>query len=98
LFRLQFLVLDESAIKLRQKGVHIIMNTRNLAASAQRLASKPSAITLLSVLFACIASIGGILLSLMSGTVKPSIFVTAISFAISVFALLVGQRGSGTSK
>jgi len=62
------------------------------AAAAQRLATKPSSITLLSVLFACTASISGILLSLMSGTVKPSIFVTAISFAIYVCARLVGTR------
>jgi zinc/manganese transport system permease protein len=68
------------------------------AAAAQRIATKPFTITLLSVLFACIASIGGILASLMSGTVKPSIFVTAISFTIYVFTLLVGTSRTGSKR
>jgi zinc/manganese transport system permease protein len=59
------------------------------AAAAQRLTTGPFAVTLLSVLFALLASVGGILASLSSGTVKPSIFVTAISFAIYVFARVV---------
>ncbi|HWB38900.1 MAG TPA: metal ABC transporter permease [Candidatus Saccharimonadales bacterium] len=62
------------------------------AAAAQRLATRPLAISLVSVLFALIASVGGILASLASSTVKPSIFVTAISFALYVFARLVGVR------
>jgi len=62
------------------------------AAAAQRLATRPVTITLLSVVFAIIASVGGILASLISGTVKPSIFVTAISFGIYVFARVVGTR------
>lgn len=62
------------------------------AAAAQRLATRPFTITLISVLFALIASDGGIIASLASGTVKPSIFVTGISFALYVFARLVGTR------
>lgn len=60
------------------------------AAAAQRLATKPSSITLLSISFALIASLGGIAASLVSGTVKPSIFVTIISFALYIFARIVG--------
>lgn len=52
------------------------------AAAAQRLATKPLSITLLSVVFALVASIGGILASLASETVKPSVFVTGLSFGI----------------
>lgn len=62
------------------------------AAAAQRLATRPFTIMLLSVLFALIASSGGIIASLASGTVKPSIFVTAISFTLYVFARIVGTR------
>lgn len=62
------------------------------AAAAQRFASRPVTITLLSVIFALIASLGGIIASLESGTVKPSIFVTSISFAIYVFARTVSSR------
>lgn len=64
------------------------------AAAAQRLATKPSSITLLSIVFALIAALGGIAASLMSGTVKPSIFVTIISFALYVFARIVGVSPS----
>jgi zinc/manganese transport system permease protein len=62
------------------------------AASAQRLATKPSSIILLSVSFALIASLGGIVASLISGTVKPSIFITMISFGLYMFARIVGTR------
>jgi zinc/manganese transport system permease protein len=60
------------------------------AASAQRLATRPLSITLLSVAFALTASLGGILASLASQTIKPSVFVTAISFGLYVFARVVG--------
>jgi zinc/manganese transport system permease protein len=60
------------------------------AAAAGRLATKPATITLLSVIFALVASVGGILASLASGTVKPSVFVTIFSFGIYVFARTVG--------
>lgn len=62
------------------------------AAAAQRLATRPSTITLLSICFALIASVGGILLSLISGTIKPSILVTSISFALYVFTRIIGNR------
>jgi zinc/manganese transport system permease protein len=62
------------------------------AAAAQRLASRPMTISLLSITFALIASLGGIIASLVSGTVKPSIFVTSISFAIYVLARTISSR------
>lgn len=64
------------------------------AASAQRLATKPLQITLISVIFALIASVGGIILSLVSGTVKPSILVTAISFTLYIFARVVSSKST----
>jgi zinc/manganese transport system permease protein len=61
------------------------------AAAAQRLVSRPITVTLLSIAFALVACLGGIVASLASGTVKPSIFVTTISFALYVFARVVGS-------
>lgn len=58
------------------------------AAAAQRFTSKPLLIILLSITFALCASVGGIVASLVSGTIKPSIFVTSISFVIYVYARL----------
>jgi len=51
------------------------------AAAAQRLSVKPLGITALSVLFALIAALGGLFLSFVFDTIKPSVFITAISFA-----------------
>lgn len=62
------------------------------AAAAQRLATRPLTITMLSIAFALIASVGGILASLISGTVKPSILVTTISFGLYIFARIVGTQ------
>lgn len=70
------------------------------AAAAQRLTPNPIRVTALSVLFALIAADGGILASLGSTTVKPSVFITSISFGIYVIARLVGPRvrGRGSSR
>lgn len=67
------------------------------AAAAQRLATRPFTITVLSVAFAVIASVGGILGSLISGTIKPSIVVTTISFGLYGFARIVGHRPGRTA-
>src|SRR5436305_1165772 len=56
------------------------------AAAAQRLSPSPVVVTGLSMLFALVAADGGILASLASTTVKPSVFVTSFSFAIYVLA------------
>jgi zinc/manganese transport system permease protein len=60
------------------------------AASAQRLAAAPFAVTAISVGFALAATDGGILLSLNGTTVPPTVFVTGLSFGFYVIARLVG--------
>ena len=59
------------------------------AAAAQRLSPNPLVVTGLAVAFALVASVGGILASLASTTVKPTVFVTSFSFAIYVLARIV---------
>lgn len=61
------------------------------AAAALRLSSRPIVVTSLSILFALTASVGGLLVSLASGTIKPSVFITMISFAIYLLARFVGR-------
>jgi zinc/manganese transport system permease protein len=58
------------------------------AAAAQHLSRNPLVVTALAIVFALVASDGGILASLASTTVKPSVFVTSTSFAIYVLARL----------
>ena len=58
------------------------------AAAAVRVTARPIAVVLLSIAFAVLAADGGILASLASTTVKPSVFVTSFSFAIYVVARL----------
>src|SRR5947199_159344 len=52
------------------------------AAGPLRVSSNPLTATALAIVFAFIAADGGILASLPSTTVKPSVFVTSFSFAI----------------
>ena len=56
------------------------------AAAAQRLSANPVTVTILSVVFALTASVGGLLASLATGDIKPSVFITMISFAIYLAA------------
>jgi zinc/manganese transport system permease protein len=60
------------------------------AAAAQRLTARPGLVCLLSIGFALIACDGGLVASLEVGTVKASVFVTAISFVLYVLARLFG--------
>jgi zinc/manganese transport system permease protein len=62
------------------------------AAAAVRLSVRPVVTTLLSVAFALLASVGGLLLSFIFDTVKPSVFITALSFAIYLAVRLVTLR------
>lgn len=62
------------------------------AAAAQRLVTGPLAVLGLSIGFALIAADGGLLVSLESSTIKPSVFVTGISFAIYLGARLLGPK------
>jgi zinc/manganese transport system permease protein len=59
------------------------------AAAAQRLSASPVVVIALTTAFAVVASVGGILASLASATVKPTVFVTSFSFAIYVIARLL---------
>jgi zinc/manganese transport system permease protein len=69
------------------------------AAAAQRLSASPVVVTGLSVLFAFIAADGGILASLASTTVKPSVFVTTFSFVIYLAARVAGRtRNRGVTR
>ena len=66
------------------------------AAAAQRWSPNPLAVTALSIGFALVASVGGILASLASTTVKPSVFVTSISFGIYVVSRLSARAWLGS--
>src|SRR6185312_465282 len=58
------------------------------AAAAARVCSSPSATVVVSVIFAEVAAVGGIVLSLAPG-IPISVFVTVISFAIFVVCWLI---------
>lgn len=60
------------------------------AAAAQRLSARPLTVTALSVVFALLASEGGLLLDLQHEHVKPSVFITFLSFGIYLLARLAG--------
>jgi zinc/manganese transport system permease protein len=59
------------------------------AAAARRWSRSPLVVTALSIVFAIVAADGGILMSL-SSTVKPSVFVTFISFGIYLVSRAAG--------
>lgn len=61
------------------------------AAAATRVVSAPAVAILTSVLFAEVAAVGGIMLSLAPG-VPVSVFVATISFVIYLFCWLVGRH------
>ncbi|MEU4411952.1 metal ABC transporter permease [Nocardia salmonicida] len=61
------------------------------AAAAAQVTSSPMRATVLSVIFAEVAAVGGLLLSLAPG-VPVSTFVTAISFGIYLVCRFVGHR------
>lgn len=64
------------------------------AATALRLSVKPLGISLLSITFALIAASGGLLLSFIFDTIKPSVFITGLSFLLYVLVrLATWQRG-----
>ena len=62
------------------------------AAAAQRLSSTPLSVAALSVVFALIAADGGLVASFEGNTVKPSVFITSISFGIYIVARVLGPR------
>lgn len=62
------------------------------AAAAQRLSANPLVITAISISFALIASLGGLLVSLASGTIKTSVSITTISFIIYILSRILGHK------
>ena len=60
------------------------------AVSAQRLSASPAKVMGLAVVFAVVAADGGIVASLQSTTVKPTVFIAGISFGIYFLTRLVG--------
>jgi zinc/manganese transport system permease protein len=60
------------------------------AAAAQRLSASPVVVTALSVAMAVAAADGGLLLSFVFPTVRPSVPIVALSFAFYVVARLLG--------
>ncbi len=61
------------------------------AAAAIRITADPAKVMLLSVIFAEIAAVGGVVLSLAPG-LPVSVFVTTLSFLIYVVCRIVGPR------
>jgi zinc/manganese transport system permease protein len=62
------------------------------AAAAQRLSARPAVVTGLSIVFALAASVGGLIASLETPSVRASVWITAISFGIYVVARVAGAR------
>lgn len=62
------------------------------AAAAARVTSSPGKATALSLVFALVSAVGGIILSL-APALPVSVFVTSISFLIYMVCRLLGQRG-----
>jgi zinc/manganese transport system permease protein len=60
------------------------------AAAAQRLSSSPIVVGVLSVVFAVVSADGGLLLDFQFASVKPSVFIVAVSFFLYVVARLTG--------
>jgi zinc/manganese transport system permease protein len=63
------------------------------AAAAMRISSSPLAVPVLSVVFALVSVVGGIMLAL-GGSLPISPYVTTISFLIYVVCRIVGTRRS----
>jgi zinc/manganese transport system permease protein len=61
------------------------------AAAAARVVASPAGAIAASVVFAEVAAVGGILLSLAPG-VPVSVFVATISFVIYLFCWVAGRR------
>lgn len=67
------------------------------AAAAHRLTANPSTLTLLSVIFALFAGVGGLLLSLAFDDIKPTVFITGLSFAVYVCSYIATLKHKQSS-
>jgi zinc/manganese transport system permease protein len=63
------------------------------AAAAQRPSARPAVVTGLSVLFALVASDGGLVANLAQPSVKASVYITFISFGLYLLSRAVGASG-----
>jgi zinc/manganese transport system permease protein len=61
------------------------------SAAAMRVSSNPAVVTGLAILFAEIAAVGGLILSLAPG-LPVSVFVTTISFVIYLVCRYLGRN------
>ena len=64
------------------------------AAAAARITSSPSKTVLLAIVFAEVAAVGGLVLSL-APSLPVSVFVTTISFVIYIVCRIIGRRRLG---
>ena len=86
-----------TAVSIQIVGALLVLSVLvTPAVAARRLTASPVAMPLLSVGFAVVAMVGGILLAL-GGSVPISPYVTTISFACYLLARVIGRwrRGSG---
>ncbi|MBD8505923.1 metal ABC transporter permease [Hoyosella sp. G463] len=65
------------------------------AAAASRVTASPAILTLLTLVFALTAAVGGLVLSLAPG-VPVSVFVTSIAFLIYMVCRIIGSRAAAT--
>jgi zinc/manganese transport system permease protein len=63
------------------------------AAAAQRLSARPAVVTSMSVMFALVASDGGLVANLAQPSVKASVYITFISFGLYLLSRAVGASG-----
>jgi zinc/manganese transport system permease protein len=63
------------------------------AAAAQRLSARPAVVTGMSVMFALVASDGGLVANLAQPSVKASVYITFISFGLYLLSRAVGASG-----
>jgi zinc/manganese transport system permease protein len=65
------------------------------AAAAQRLTANPLRVAILSVVFAVVAADGGLVASFEASTVKASVLIVSISFALYLLARIAGPAVRG---
>lgn len=81
------------ALSVQVVGVLLVMALLvTPAAAATQISANPYLVPVLSVVFATVSSVGGVLIALGSPVVPISPFVTTISFLIYVVCRIVGRR------
>lgn len=81
------------ALSVQVVGVLLVMALLvTPAAAATQISANPYLVPVLSVIFASVSSVGGVLIALGSPLVPISPFVTTISFLIYVVCRIIGRR------